>query len=261
MTIQEVVDAVLDAVPGEKAGDTVDTLKCGNPNAEVTGIVTTFIATRAVLAEADRLGANLVITHEPTFYNHRDETGPLIGDPIFESKRGFLEEERMAIFRFHDYWHRHRPDGILEGFARKLGWSEHQDRENESVFHLPPIRLRDLAKMLRKKLRASSLRVAGDPEMLCRGVATCLGSGPWEWHWRALRQESVDVLICGESAEWQACEYVRDAAAAARRKGLIVLGHCNSEEPGMEYLAEWLRPLVPGVRVTFVPAGDPFWGA
>ena len=69
----------------------------------------------------------------------------------------------------------------------------------------------------------------------------------------------VEVLIAGESPEWTTCEYVRDAVAAGLNKALILTGHCNSEEAGMEYLVEWLRPRVGGIRVTFVPAGDPFY--
>ena len=56
----------MDAPPA----DTVDTLKGGDPATAVTGIVTTFLDTMDVLREAVRLGDNLVISHEPTFYNH-----------------------------------------------------------------------------------------------------------------------------------------------------------------------------------------------
>ena len=259
MTVQQVIDTILSAVPGDRLPDTVDTLKSGRPEMVVTGIATTFIATRAVLQQAKELAANLVITHEPTFYNHRDEREGLEGDPVYEAKRAFLAENGIAVWRCHDYWHRHQPDGILEGFARKLEWKDYQDAEAPYRFWLPPTTLRALAARVKEQTGATLLRVAGDPELPCRGGIAIPGACPWEWHHQALSQAGTDVLICGESAEWQACEYVRDAAAAGQRKGLIVLGHCNSEEAGMEYLAEWLRPRVPGIPVTFLPAGDPFW--
>ena len=56
--------------------DTVDTIKAGDPATPVTGIVTTFLDTMEVLQEANRRGLNLVITHEPTFYNHPDDHYP-----------------------------------------------------------------------------------------------------------------------------------------------------------------------------------------
>ena len=260
MTIQDVIDAILREIPG-RVENTVDTFKSGDPRARVTGIVTTFIATREVLRRAKELKANLVITHEPTYYQHRDDTTPLKGDPVLESKRRFIEGSGIAVWRFHDYWHRHKPDGILQGLARKLGWEKYRDPRRQSFFRIPQTTLRRLVATLKKRLGLASFRVTGDPAMKCGGIATTLGCVGWERHRAELIRKSADVLICGESHEWEACEYVRDSAAAGRRKALVVLGHCNSEEPGMEYLAEWLRPRVPGVPVHFVPAGDPFWYA
>jgi hypothetical protein len=40
-------------------------------------------------------------------------------------------------------------------------------------------------------------------------------------------------------------------------RGLVVLGHEKSEEPGMHYLVQWLRSRLPGLPITHVPAGDP----
>jgi hypothetical protein len=40
-------------------------------------------------------------------------------------------------------------------------------------------------------------------------------------------------------------------------KALVIVGHANSEEEGMRYLATWLQPKVAEVPITFVTAGDP----
>ena len=66
------------------------------------------------------------------------------------------------------------------------------------------------------------------------------------------------AIPTGEVREWETSEYARDAIAQGRAKALIVTGHASSEEPGMEYLVEWLQPLVPGVPITHVPVGDAF---
>ena len=58
--------------------------------------------------------------------------------------------------------------------------------------------------------------------------------------------------------EWETCEYVRDSAAARFEQGLIVLGHANSEEAGMRWLADWLRERLRDVPIEFIAAGDPF---
>ena len=52
--------------------DTVDTIKAGDPNREVKRIATCLTATPDVLRAAREWGADLLITHEPTFYDHFD---------------------------------------------------------------------------------------------------------------------------------------------------------------------------------------------
>src|ERR1700683_315379 len=56
---------------------TVDTFKAGDPDTLVTGIATTMMATFDVLERAAASGKNLIVTHEPTFYGHQDETAAL----------------------------------------------------------------------------------------------------------------------------------------------------------------------------------------
>ena len=75
----------------------------------------------------------------------------------------------------------------------------------------------------------------------------------------ALNHPETEVLLAGEASEWETVEYVRDAVAENRPKGLILLGHEVSEEPGMEQCAHDLRALFPGVRVDHILAGQPLW--
>jgi putative NIF3 family GTP cyclohydrolase 1 type 2 len=257
-TIQDVVDTIIQAIPGAPLEKTVDTFKSGDPSQEVTGIVTTFLASHAVIQRTIELGANLIITHEPTYYNHLDEVDWLEGDPVCQAKRRLIEENDVVIWRFHDYWHRHEPDGILTGVISTLGWEDYADAENPRVYHIPPASLRDLAASLKDRLAIDTVRVVGDLEMTCRRVGLLAGAIGGRIQIALLRQEDVDVLVCGEIDEWETSEYVRDAVAQGQAKALIVLGHANSEEPGMAWLVEWLRPRFPDVAITHVPVGDPF---
>src|SRR6185295_6788808 len=90
---------------------TVDTFKAGSPETVVKGIATSFSATLDVCQRAAASGKNLIIVHEPTFYNHLDETKDLKGE-IYQVKRTFIEKNSLVIWRFHDHWHSRKPDGI-----------------------------------------------------------------------------------------------------------------------------------------------------
>ena len=81
------------------SSSTVDVIKAGNPETKVTGIVTTMFATYDILKEAVAKGCNLIITHEPTFYNHLDDTAGLKSarDKVYADKRKFIESHHLVI--------------------------------------------------------------------------------------------------------------------------------------------------------------------
>jgi hypothetical protein len=65
---------------------------------------------------------------------------------------------------------------------------------------------------------------------------------------RTLNSPDVDVLVIGETREWEGIEYARDVNTAGKQKGLIVLGHVPSEERGMEECAKWLKTFITKCR-------------
>lgn len=257
-TVQDVIDLLIEACTGEPLSDTVDTVKSGDPTQLCTGIASTFLATAEVIKTAAEKDVNLIITHEPTFYNHLDETDWLENDPVYEYKRKLLEDNGIVVWRFHDYWHKHEPDGILHGFLRAVGWKPYLQENRENTCLIPETSLKELAAFFKGQLGLDRCFYAGDLDMRFRHVALLPGAWGREKQIQTLRREDVEVLVVGEVAEWETSEWVRDAQSAGLKKGLIVLGHAMSEEPGMEYLAEWLQPKVPDVPVHHLPAGDPF---
>ena len=257
-TVQEVIGAIVAAVPGAPFPETVDTMKVGDPHQNVTGIVVTFLATYRVIEQAIQHGANLIITHEPTFYNHADEVRWLGGDPVYEAKRRLLEEHQIAIWRFHDYLHALRPDPTVTGLLKALDWTEYALPEHPFLCHFPPRSLRDLVTELKTRLGLTTVRIVGDVEMACTKVGILVGACRGEMHIRALGHPDVDVLLCGEIHEWETSEYVRDALRLGHRKALVVFGHAASEEAGMQEIVPWLQARLPRVVITFVPTGHPF---
>lgn len=257
-TIQEVMDLMIKEIPGGKKEETVDTIKIGDASQKVTGIVSTFMATVEVIEQAAWLGANFIITHEPTFYNHLDETDWLENDPVYQHKKALLEKHNITVWRFHDYWHTYRPDGILHGFLQEVGWQEYLDTSRENICVIPKITLKELAAFLKKQFNLTRTFYIGNPDLVCENIGILAGAWGGRAHIPFLGKENIEALIVGESAEWEAVEYVRDAAHAGMKKGMIIMGHARSEEPGMRWLVDWLKPKVAGVKITFLGAGDPF---
>jgi putative NIF3 family GTP cyclohydrolase 1 type 2 len=255
-TIQEVIDTILATTPYDPAQDTVDTVKTGDPSQPIRRIATTFLANYTVIERAITAGANLIITHEPTFYNHHDETDWLAQNPVYQAKRRLIDEHNLVIWRFHDYWHGHQPDGIITGELKALGWETYGDADERWCCSLPPTTLEDLVAHVKDKLGIAAVRVVGQPGMLCRRVALLMGAVGGRMHISVLGREDIDVAICGEINEWDTSEYVRDAIRLGQNTALIVIGHAPSEEAGMAYLAEWLRQRIDGVPIIHIPAGN-----
>lgn len=258
MLIDEVIQTLQAARPPRDPQQTVDLVIAGDAARPATGVAVTFTATVDVLERAARLGANLVITHEPTFYNHLDETEWLANDPVYRAKQALIERHGLVVWRQHDGVHVHRPDDILQGMLRIFGWQV-IDPSGPSVCEVAPTTLRNLAAHCRMALQIGPVRIAGDPEMPCSRVGLLPGAWGGRRQIEALMNWGADVVVCGESPEWETCEYVRDARQLGMAKGLVVLGHANSEEAGMQYYAEKVRTTLPAaLPVHFLPAGDPF---
>jgi putative NIF3 family GTP cyclohydrolase 1 type 2 len=258
MSIQGVIDLILRDLPTDPIPETVDTVKIGDTGQPVSGIAVTFLATSAVIEAAATQGANLIITHEPTFYNHLDETDWLKNNPVYDAKVSLIERHGVVVWRLHDHLHRAQQDDITHGVLRTLGWEEFASPEDNYLCNIPESSLTDLADFLKHRLGAQAVRMIGDPEMACTGIGVLMGAWGGRRQIEYLSRADVDVVICGEAREWETTEYARDANEHGMPKGLVVVGHALSEEPGMAWFSEWLRPRVPGVDVVHIPAGDPF---
>ena len=258
MTIQDVIDMIVARVPRAPWEPTVDTIKSGDPSQPVTGVITTFLATQSIVNLAAQNRMNLIITHEPTFYNHLDETQWLADDPVFEAKRRVLVDHNIVVWRFHDYWHAHEPDGIVTGVLKELGWEAYADSDRPHICTIPSTSLTNLALFVKRQFGSERVRVVGKHDMPCTRVGLVVGAAGGQRQIETLRE--VDVIIVGEVREWETTEYIRDALVQSTRQiGLIAVGHALSEQPGMDWLARMLKPMLPELRVVHVAAGDPFF--
>ena len=271
MTVREIVDKIIEKTGVEPLPEdkTCDHLMTGSWDMEVKVVVTTFMATVDVIKEASALGANFIITHEPTWFSGADDTEWLLEDPVYLEKKKLIEENHIAIWRFHDHMHMDKEDGIYRGFDEELGWGKYRVKcEGElgwfgGVYELPVTTLEELAHFFQKELKMEVVQLVGDPKMTVKRVSVLVGGGSLglgqeNLPMRHMHQENIDVAICGDITEWTLSAYVRDASQMGMNKGMLVLGHERSEECGMKHLPAWLKSITGDLPVTFVDAKEPF---
>jgi len=259
MTAREVVELIKQnvGVPWREQSFR-DTFKFGNPDSTVKGIATTVMVTFGMLNRANEAGLNMVIAHEDTFWNDRDETKDLLENPLFKKKTGYMRDNGMIIWRMHDHMHSMKPDFTVVGSLRSVGIKGGENAAmRPGVFTIPETTLGEFASQVKRLTGSRAFRCVGDPDAKVSKIL--LGPG----YATPRMTTEADVVIGGEQQEadggFDNVEYVADAASLGMPKGLIMLGHVISEQPGMEDLAKWMETFVKGIPIQYVPADEPFW--
>jgi putative NIF3 family GTP cyclohydrolase 1 type 2 len=259
MTAQQVISMIIKNTGANTIPNTVDVIKEGDPQTVVTGIVTCMFATLDVLKQAVAKNCNMLVVHEPLYYNHLDDTKQLQNDPVFLEKRKFITDHKLVIWRFHDYIHSMNPDGIETGMVEKLGWKNYTVKGSTNKFVLPETTLKELLKGLKQVFPKNAFYVVGNPDMKLSNVTLAAGAPGSSAHIRLLENKNVDVILAGESPQWETYEYMRDAVAEGRPKAIIFLGHINSEEAGMNFCSSWLKGFIKDMPIYFIECGPSFW--
>ena len=275
LTAQDVVDRIRQSLGVPWTTGTVDTFKAGDPTTVVTGIVTTALATVAVMREAVKAGANLIVTSGPTFYSRTDSptppaargqgAGPGRGvpppppaDPVFVAKNDFIRAHRLVVWRFSDHWRLRTPNPFAQGLTEALGWTAPGNGVEPGRLTRPATTLDALAVEVKTKLGVrGGMRIVGNPQARVRTIAVVPGTVAIQEALARLSQ--ADALIAGEIREWESSEYVRDLVTAGAAKGLILIGRTLSEDAGMKVCAQWLGSIVPQAPVRWLAVGDPYW--
>ncbi len=256
-TVQDVIDIILKEIPGAPFKGTVDTIKSGNANNKVSGIVTTMFTTVPVIEAAAKLNANFIVAHEPIFYNHEDNINFVPNNEVVKQKQQLLQQHNITVWRFHDGWHVYKPDGILHGVLKNANWLPYYE-PGKPVMKIPTASLKEIVAHLKSSLGIEQVQVEGNLNQSCERIIMIPGAAGAEMQIGLVEKEKPDVLIVGELREWETAEYIRDSLAFGKKTSLIVLGHSQSEEPGMEWLVDWLQPKIPELKVTHIASGNAF---
>ena len=253
-TAADVVDTIKKNLNMEWNNKTYrDTIKAGDPNTPIKGIAVCFMSTLDVIQRAHGQGLNFVLTHEPTFWTDADLIEPIKNDPLYLEKRNFIEKNGMVVFRLHDHWHRYRPEPMLTGMDRLLGWEKYADNPDAPRFYtIPETTLGALGDHVAKSLYSRSVRLVGDPNMPVKTVAR----GGHTLSGNITAYDKADVDLVSEVREWESVQYTRDMLAAGVKKGLVLLSHEAGEEEGMVNCTAFMKKAMPSMRIEFVATND-----
>jgi putative NIF3 family GTP cyclohydrolase 1 type 2 len=278
ITAQQVVDQITKNLGAPWKASITDVFQDGKPDAPITGIATTFTPTLDVLRRAVESHKNLVICREPAYYREpRPPSSSGGGAPAPESainqdqtvvlKKEFVATNNLVLWRFCENWNARKVDGQLKGLAKALGWEKyHRSKAKDEpyqrgdiYFEIPETSLLALAKSIQRGMKDQGIRVIGDRQTKIKKVAVTHGFFRVPELQQVLQEPGVDAVLIGEPVEWEASPYFEDIVASGQKKGMIILGHQVSEEPGSGEVASWLKTFIREVPVEWIPAGEPFW--
>ena len=253
----DVMNEIFSWAPGDYTR-TCDTLKAGSPDREVQRVAVCCFNTPQVIRDAAAWGADLLITHEPTYHDHWDNE-PVT--PVAVAKRQLLESTGMTVYRYHDHPHLAAEDMICLGEVEALGLPGRVlPREGAPIGHThylldTPITPRALAAHIERVMELQHVRISGAADAPCTHLVMAWGASS------CLMEELAgdgEIILAGEACEWREAEYARDAAALGFKKALLVLGHCGSERDGMKYIAGLIQKRFPALEVKYFRSEEVF---
>ena len=250
---------------------TRDKVLYGDTDKECTGIVTTIYASTNVIRKAHELGANLIIAHEALFWNRGDHREWLeeSQNKTYLAKKKMLDDYGITVWRFHDYIHSGIPvgddyiDGIFYGIAKQTGWDKaiiSSDVSGAIYLECETTTPREVGKLLKEKWHLSGLKCIGNMDAKVNKIMVCghvSEGGDSNSLIKKVDENNINLLLPLELIDFTLSEYIKDSGQLGYDRAIIAAGHFNLEEPGMEYMVNWIDDaLKTHIKTDFVQAGD-----
>jgi putative NIF3 family GTP cyclohydrolase 1 type 2 len=259
-TTNEIRSYLLKNSPWVKPDNTVDTVKCGDPQRPVKKAGVAWFSSIGDIRAAIRAGCDLLIVHEPTFWEHAapEQGWRNRGPGIAKSKA--LAESGLVVLRAHDTWDNWPEVGIRDSWAKYLGLTRRL-REGTSlrwtaVYEIPETTLRGFAQQVADRilpLGEDSVQVIGDPDRKVRRPAVGVGCAVPD---QEMVEFGADVLVmCYDGASyWASRERLAEMGV-----GIVTVEHGTSEMPGMMGLREHLARQFPAVEFVWIAEHPRTW--
>ena len=231
---------------------TVDTFKAGSPETPVRGIAVAWMPYNHALEEALNLGCNLFITHEPTYFNHRDDDPEIFRFPAARAKKAFIERSGLAIIRCHDVWDQYPEIGIPTGWGKVLGLGSPIDGGGYYyVYDGMGRQAGVIASQIARRtadMGQPAVQMIGPEDKPVRRIV--LGTGAITPMFHFIEKLAADMAICVDDdfTYWRDGAFAIDAGFP-----VAVVNHPVAEEYSMKLLALHLKERFKQVPVHHLP--------
>ena len=257
MKVRDILGHFLSRAEWVDRGRTVDRVIVGDPEKDVDSCLVAWMPSFAAIRTTVEQGVPLLICHEPTFWDHRDDTPE--NKPHASEKLRFIKEHGLVILRNHDGWDRWPEIGIpwawatflgLEGTPAAIGANGYQHR-----YDIAPVPFGEFARTVAARtatIGEPMVEAAGDPDKPVSKVGIGTGCGCNVFTYVEM---GCDVcIVCDDGISyWQQVQYAQD-------KGIpvICVNHATSEEPGMVTLTRYINEHIEGLTAHHLAQGCRF---
>ena len=229
-------------------------LTCGDPAAEVAGVLLAVDADETTVTEAIDLGAGLLLTHHPLLFRP-------VQTVAADTAKGALIHRMITAGVGHFAAHTNADKavgGVNDALAGALGLTglrplvptdaeEFAGAGSGRIGELAePISLRAFCAQVADQLptTVTAVRAAGDPDRLVSTIAVCGGAG--DSFLTAAAAAGVDGYLTSDLRHHVVAEFVADPANPA----VIEVAHWAGEWPWLPVAAELIGNAHPGLAVT-----------
>ena len=222
-------------------------LLCGDPEKEIKTVLLSLDVTYDVIDEAERLGADLILTHHPALFREQKQFRP--SDRVFR-----LIQKNIAAVAAHTNLDI-ASGGVNDVLAAQIGLKEVCDWQGSSPDLIgrigtldAPVPLQEYARRVGAVLNANHIRFA-DGGRPVHKVAVCGGAGGDQWE--ELLSTDVNTLVTGEA------KYQHFLEAAQAGINLIEAGHFATEVIVLPVLDRLLKAADPSLQIYYSAETDP----
>ncbi|HUV38272.1 MAG TPA: Nif3-like dinuclear metal center hexameric protein [Planctomycetota bacterium] len=254
MKAGELLERFLSRAPWVDRSETVDRIIVGDPDKEVDRCLVTWMPSFAALREAARRNIELIICHEPTFWDHWDKAPET--KPRCAEKLRFIRDHGLVILRNHDCWDGWPEVGIPWTWAEFLGLEGKPAAEGPKGFQkrydIKPVAFGAFAAEVARRTAAVGepvIQTVGDPKKPVSKIG--IGTGCYCNVFTYVEMGCDCCVVCDDGGwYWEGMQYAEDVGLP-----VIRVNHGTSEEAGMVSLTRYINEHVEGLTAEHLPQG------